>query len=406
MILTDLYAPRAERMKASEIRELLKLLDKPGIISFAGGIPDPALFPAQEFQDATRRALESDAAHSTLQYAASEGLPALRAWIAQHMRSLGVPAVPENILITSGSQQALDHIGKLFIGTGDAVALGFPTYLGALGAFNAYEPLYVRLDPNGNRSVERMREEAQGAKIKLAYVTPDFANPTGETLSKAARLAILAQAEEMGAAIVEDAAYQALRFEGENIAPILALEAAQSGTIETCRTLYCGSFSKTLAPGLRIGWVCAAKTVIDKLVLLKQAGDLHAATLNQAIVAEVAGSIFETHLPRLRAAYGARLTAMLDALERYMPDGVRWTNPDGGMFVWLTLPTAFDATALLSRALEHDVAFVPGAAFFPDGSGRNTLRLNFSKPDEEMIEDGIRRLAGLVREGPRQSQPC
>ena len=404
MILTDLYAPRAERMKASEIRELLKLLDKPGMISFAGGIPDPALFPAREFRHATRRALDGDAAQSSLQYAASEGLPALRGWIAEHMRSLGVPAAAENILITSGSQQALDYIGKLFIGAGDAVALGFPTYLGALGAFNAYEPRYVRLDPAGNRPAERMREEAKGAAIKLAYVTPDFANPTGETLSKAARLALLAQAAEVGAAIIEDAAYQALRFEGENIPPILALEAAQSGTLETCRTLYCGSFSKTLAPGLRIGWVCAAKSVIDKLVLLKQAGDLHAATLNQAIVAEVADAVFDTHVRRLRAAYGARLNAMLGALERYMPEGVRWTTPEGGMFVWLTLPGEFDATGLLGRALEHDVAFVPGAAFFPDGSGRNTLRLNFSKPDEEMIEVGIRRLAGLVGEGPRQSQ--
>ena len=398
MSLTQIFATRATRMKASEIRELLKLLDQPGIISFAGGIPDPSLFPAAEFATALTQALSDGRAAQSLQYSASEGHAGLRDWIACQMAAIGVPCARDNILITSGSQQALDYLGKLFLSPGDTALVGWPTYLGALGAFNAYEPRYDRLDAGSNRAADDYRQAAQatGGQVKFAYLSPDFANPTGVTLDRADREALLDLTDALDCAVIEDAAYQALRYDGDPIPPILALEIARKGDIEACRTIYCGSFSKTLSPGLRLGWVCAATPVIRQMVLLKQAGDLHSATLNQIAMLDVARG-FEGHVTRVRALYRARRDAMLAALARHMPAGVTWTKPEGGMFVWVTLPEGMDGAALLERALAQDkVAFVPGAAFFPDGSGRNTIRLNFSSPTEAMIEEGLSRLGRLI----------
>ena len=236
---TNVLASRSSRMKASEIRELLKLLDQPDIISFAGGIPDPALFPVAAFKDAFAETLTSQA-NAALQYSVSEGYKPLRDWIAGEMGKLGIPCSPENILITSGSQQALDYLGKLMVSPNDTILLGWPTYLGALGAFNAYEPSYDRLDPNSNRSAASFAETAAaaGGRVKFAYLSVDFANPTGETLDRAAREAVIDLADEMDIAIIEDAAYQTLRFDGEAIPPILALEIARKGSIEACRTFW------------------------------------------------------------------------------------------------------------------------------------------------------------------------
>jgi DNA-binding transcriptional MocR family regulator len=269
-----------------------------------------------------------------------------------------------------------------------------------LGAFNAYEPEYDRLYPNGNRAAADYQEAAaaKGGRVKFAYMSVDFANPTGETLDLRARENMLKLADELDIAIIEDAAYQSLRFDGEAIPPILALEIAQKGSIEAARTLYCGSFSKTLAPGLRVGWICGAKSVISRLVLLKQASDLHSSTLNQMAVAEVAATGFDAHVAKIRAAYGARRDAMLAALQTYMPEGVEWTRPEGGMFVWITLPKHMDGAELLAQSLKTQrVAFVPGGAFFADGSGRNTIRLSFSRADEATIDEGIKRLGVLLR---------
>lgn len=396
----DILATRASRMKASEIRELLKLLDQPDIISFAGGIPDPALFPKAEFAAAFSDVLSGDQATAALQYSVSEGYKPLRDWIAAQMAEIGVPCTAENILITSGSQQALDYLGKLMISPKDTVLCGWPTYLGALGAFNAYEPSYDRLDPQSNRSADDYRQTAlaAGGRVKFAYLSVDFANPTGETLALSAREAVIDLADQLDIAIVEDAAYQTLRYDGQAIPPILALEIARKGSIEACRTLYCGSFSKSLAPGLRVGWVCAGKEVISRLVLMKQAADLHSSTANQIVTHRVARDIFAPHVAQLRRVYGARRNHMLAALAREMPAGVTWTKPEGGMFVWLTLPKGMDGAELLAKSLQSErVAFVPGRAFFADGSNGNTLRLSFSCADEAAIDEGIKRLGRLIR---------
>ena len=400
MSLQEIFATRANRMKAPEIRELLKLLDQPDIISFAGGIPDPDLFPKAAFQDAFAEALNGPMAAQGLQYSTSEGHKPLRVWIAAQMQAIGIPATPDNILITSGSQQALDYLGKLFLSPGDTALVGWPTYLGALGAFNAYEPRYDKLDPLSNRSgadYTAAAKEAGGA-AKFAYLSVDFANPTGATVSRAARERVIDLAEEMDIAVIEDAAYQSLRFDGDAIPPILALEAERrNGDLEVCRTIYCGSFSKTLSPGLRVGWVCAAMPVISQLVLMKQAADLHSATLNQIAVASVAEQHFDSHIDTIRSAYRARRDAMLEALQAHMPDGVSWTEPEGGMFIWVTLPDTLDGADLLKQSLESErVAFVPGHAFFADGSGRNTLRLSYSTSTEGKIAEGIARLGQLI----------
>ena len=400
MSLQEIFATRATRMKASEIRELLKLLDQPDIISFAGGIPDPDLFPKAAFQDAFAEALNGPMAAQGLQYSTSEGHKPLRVWIAAQMQAIGIPATPDNILITSGSQQALDYLGKLFLSPGDTALVGWPTYLGALGAFNAYEPRYDKLDPLSNRSGADYTVAAKdaGGAAKFAYLSVDFANPTGATVSRAARERVIDLAEEMEIAVIEDAAYQSLRFDGDPIPPILALEAARKGSdLEACRTVYCGSFSKTLSPGLRVGWVCAAMPVISQLVLMKQAADLHSATLNQIAISSVAEQHFDSHIDTIRSAYRARRDAMLAALEAHMPKGVSWTKPEGGMFIWVTLPDTLDGAELLKQSLESErVAFVPGHAFFADGSGRNTLRLSYSTSTEDKIAEGIERLGQLI----------
>ncbi|QPC92049.1 aminotransferase class I/II-fold pyridoxal phosphate-dependent enzyme [Mesorhizobium sp. INR15] len=408
MTLLNLLASRSSRMKASEIRELLKLLDQPDIISFAGGIPDPALFPAEAIRDAYADVLGGPEAGAALQYQVSEGYLPLRRWLVGTMGRLGVPCDESNILITSGSQQALDYLGKLFLSPGDTALVTWPTYLGALQAFNAYEPRYDRLRPEGgNMTPDAYRAAAAaptasspaGGRPKFAYLVPDFANPTGNTLNRQQREAVLDLAGELDIAVIEDAAYRALRYDGEGEPSILALDCARSGGIDKARTIFCGSFSKILSPGMRVGWVCAPRHVIEKLVLMKQASDLHSPSINQVVMHRVAEAVFDTQVEKLIGAYRERRDGLLAALEANMPKGVTWTRPDGGMFVWVTLPEGSDATALLARAVkEARVAFVPGSAFYADGGGRNTLRLSFTLADRRAVMEGIPRLAALLKD--------
>ncbi|MGJ7040057.1 DNA-binding transcriptional MocR family regulator [Shinella sp. BE166] len=393
------FATRASRMKASEIRELLKLLERPDIISFAGGIPDPALFPKEAFSAAYTDVLSGEGAAAGLQYSVSEGYRPLRDWLAGEMGKLGIPCSADNVFIVSGSQQGLDYLGKLFLSPNDTALVTWPTYLGALQAFNAYEPTYDRLNLSGNRTPDAYRATAAdaGGRVKFAYLSADFANPTGETVDRAGREKLLTLAEELDIPIIEDAAYQSLRYDGEAVPPILALEIAAKGDIDAARTIYCGSFSKTLAPGLRVGYIVAAAPVIRKLLLMKQAADLHSSTINQMAIAHVAERGFDAQVEKIRAAYSVRRNAMLAALQKYMPEGVSWTKPEGGMFVWVTLPAGMDGAALLARSIETEkVAFVPGQAFHADGSGANTLRLSFSCADAATIEEGISRLGRLL----------
>ena len=395
----QIFATRSSRMRASEIRELLKLLDQPDIISFAGGIPDPALFPDVAFKEAYSDIFSGAQVNAALQYSVSEGYKPLREWIARDVAKIGIDCTPDNVFITSGSQQALDYLGKLFLSPNDTALVTWPTYLGALSAFNAYEPNYDQLSLNGNRTPEAYRDTAAktGGAVKFAYLSADFSNPTGETVDLAGREKLLALADELDIAILEDAAYQHLRYDGEAIPPIMALDIARRGGIENTRTIYSGSFSKTLAPGLRVGFVVAAMPVIRKLVLMKQAADLHSSTINQIAIEHVASRGFDAQVAKIRSVYSKRRDAMLAALDKYMPKTATWTRPEGGMFVWVTLPEGMDGAELLAKSIATEkVAFVPGRAFYADGSNANTLRMSFSCADEAMIDEGIKRLGRLI----------
>ena len=408
------YAQRAERMRSSEIRELLRLLDRSGIISFAGGIPDPGLFPARQAQAAFAAVLhDASSARIALQYSLSEGYGPLRSWIVRHMGSLGVACGEDNVIITSGAQQALEFLGRLLLSAGDTALVTAPTYLGALQAFAAYEPRYDELRPElSNRTPRSYADAARaaGGRVKLLYIVPDFANPTGATLSRLARERLLDLAGELDVPVIEDAAYAALRFEGEPLASITALEVARRGSIDKARAIYCGTFSKVLSPGLRVGWIVAPKPLIRRLVLVKQACDLNCSSINQMVMHRLAETAFEPQLESARSHYRKRRDAMLAALAQHMPPGVSWTKPSGGLFVWVRLPEHLDGRELLDCALNAEgVAFVPGAGFFFEDRGRNTLRLSYSLASEAQIQEGIARLARLIaaqaqpsqRQGPR-----
>lgn len=399
------FADRASSMEPSAIREFLKLLGQPGIISFAGGIPDPDLFPIEAINRSVSHIMADPARRSTaLQYAASEGYEPLRDWITRYMAQLGIPCTSDNIVITTGSQQGLDLLGKLFLDPGDAVLTTAPTYLGALQAFNVYEPTYATIAfPTGDRQAERTSPPITYltpdivTSPKIAYVVPDFANPSGETISLADREWFLDMLTDLDIPAIEDAAYQALRFEGEPVPPLLALDIARTGHIDRSRVIYTGTFSKTIAPGLRVGWICAAQEVISNIVIARQAADLHGSTLDQAIVHEVVETTFREQVEKILPVYRHRRDVMLDALARFMPPEVTWTRPQGGMFIWLTLPEGLDSHTLLRDSLQSErVIFVPGTPFFADGSGERHIRLNYTRSDDATIVDGIGRLGQLV----------
>jgi DNA-binding transcriptional MocR family regulator len=384
------YARRAERMVASEIRELLKVLERPNVVSFAGGIPDPALFPVAEIASAYADVLsQPSSAGAGLQYSVSEGYLPLRQWIAAYMGRLGVACGADNIVITNGAQQALEFLARLLLSPGDTALVTMPTYLGALQAFE-----------QANRTPQSYAAAAaaNGGAVKFAYVVPDFANPTGATLSPEAREGLLDLAQRLDIPILEDAAYSALSFEGGPRLSILARDVQRCGSVEAARTLYCGTFSKTLSPGLRVGWIVGPRALIRRLVLIKQASDLNSATLNQIVMHRLAETVFERQVVAARAHYRRRRDRLLAALARQMPKGCEWSEPEGGLFVWLRLPNGIDSTQLLGRAVEEaGVAFVPGAAFYFDRSGQDYLRLSYSLASEAEIDTGMARLATLIR---------
>jgi 2-aminoadipate transaminase len=393
------YAQRLQRMKSSAIRELLKLTEQPDIISFGGGLPAPEVFPVEEFKQACARVLQSQSA-AALQYGTTEGYLPLREMIAQQTRRNGIEVTAENILITSGSQQALDLLGKIFINPGDHIAVDNPTYLGALQAWNIYGAEYVtvRLDESGLVTDEL--EAAFRVGPKFIYALPNFHNPTGVTLSLERRYRLVELADRYGVPIIEDDPYGQLRFEGDNLPSIVVLDEKlhpKNGHY-TGNVIYLSTFSKILAPGLRLAWVIAPPEVIGKLVQAKQGSDLNTSTFNQMVAYEVGRDGFlDKHAEIIRKVYRERRDAMLDALEEHMPAGVKWTHPEGGLFLWITLPETMSSVDLLQKSIEQKVAFVPGNSFYSCGGGENTMRLNFSYANPERINEGISRLSKAIR---------
>jgi len=393
------YARRAARMESAEVRDLLAAFTRRDVTSFAGGIPDPTLFPTAEMAAAYAAVLgDAKRASVALQYSVPEGHPSLREWLAADMTRRGTPCEPENVLITNGSQQALDTIGKLFISEGETVLVSAPTFLGAVQAFNAYEPRYDELPgPESNRTPDSFRG-LNGERPKFGYVMPEFENPTGRTLTLAERNRLLDFADALDIPLIEDSPYETLRYSGEAVPLLITLAAERAGGIDACRVLYCGTFSKSIVPGLRVGWIIGPCEAIHKLILAKQAADIQTSTINQMVLADVAETLVPAQAEKVRPVYRARRDAMLAALAAHMPAGVTWTEPEGGFFIWVTLPDHIDTTKVLARSMaEASVAYVPGSAFFAGGGSRHKLRLSFSVTDEATIGDGIGRLAGLVR---------
>jgi 2-aminoadipate transaminase len=395
------YAQRTQRMGSSAIRELLKYTEKPDIISFAGGLPAPDVFPVEEFAVACERVLREQGAIA-LQYSTTEGYLPLREMIVRHSANYGIKITPENVLITSGSQQALDILGKIFIDPGDRILVESPTYLAAIQAWKTYgaEFITVPMDKDGMNT--DYLEEALRVGPKFIYVLPNFQNPTGVTLSLERRHKLIELADQYGVPIVEDDPYGQLRFEGEHLPSIVVLDSQFRDNSTQCyrgNVIYLSTFSKTLAPGIRLGWVIAPPEVIRKLVEAKQGSDLHTATFNQMVAYEVSrGGFLERHVGLIRKVYGERRNLMLAAMDRFFPPEVDWTHPQGGLFLWGTLPTYIDASDLLKTCLERKVAFVPGEPFHPDGGGKNTMRINFSNATHTEIQEGISRLGTTIGE--------
>jgi 2-aminoadipate transaminase len=393
MKLNDLTTPqwtmarRAERMNPSVIREILKVTEKPGIISFAGGLPSPKTFPIDAFSEACAKVLREDG-QAALQYAASEGYAPLREAVASQLPWMVDPA---QVLITTGSQQGLDLVAKVLIDAGSRILVETPTYLGALQAFTPMEPevMSVASDAEGI-DVDDMAAKANGARF--LYVLPNFQNPTGRTMSEARRAALSARAAALGLPLIEDNPYGDLWFDAPPPLPLTARNP------EGC--IYLGSFSKVLAPGLRLGFLVAPKAIYPKLLQAKQAADLHSPSFNQRMVSEVMKHGFlDRHVPTIRALYKSQRDAMLAALAKEMAGlDVQWNTPDGGMFLWARLPAGMSAVALLSKAVEKNVAFVPGAAFYADNADPRTLRLSFVTASVEQINTGVAALAAAIRE--------
>ena len=379
-------AQRAEKMNPSVIREILKVTEKPGIISFAGGLPSPKTFPIDAFAAACATVLKTDG-EGALQYAASEGYAPLREWIAS---SLPWAVDPAQVLITTGSQQALDLIAKVLIDKDAKVLVETPTYLGALQAFTPMEPSFISVASDAE-GVDLADLQAKAQDARFLYVLPNFQNPTGRSMSEQRRAALSAAAAQLNLPIVEDNPYGDLWFDAPPPLPLTARNP------DGC--IYMGSFSKTLAPGLRLGFLVAPKALYPKLLQAKQAADLHTPSFNQRMVTEVLkGNFLDRHVPTIRALYKSQRDAMLAALDKHLAgSGVTWNTPDGGMFLWLKLPSGMNAVELLPKAVERNVAFVPGAAFYADAPQLNTLRLSFVTASVDQINIGIEALAHALR---------
>jgi 2-aminoadipate transaminase len=381
---------RAQALTSSAIREILKVTERPEVISFAGGLPSPATFPVERMRAAAEKVLR-DAPQAALQYGPTEGFAPLREWIAERLSRGGATIRPTQVLVTTGSQQGLDLLGKVFIDEGSKVLVETPSYLGALQAFSLFQPAFSSMRSDEEGVVVDALSAEQLAGARFMYCLPNFQNPTGRRLPAERRTLLVAKAAEAGVPIVEDDPYGDLYYAGEPLPSLLSMN--PEGVI------YMGSFSKVLAPGLRLGYVVAPEAVLGKLIQAKQAADLHTPSFTQRIVHEVLKDGFvDQHIPTIRALYAQQCALMLDALDQHFPPQVQWNRPEGGMFIWVTLPEGIDSSPLLARAIERNVAFVPGAPFFATDPQRNTLRLSFVTVPGERIEAGVRVLGELLHE--------
>ena len=395
--LDNYFSDMSKRAKKSAIRELLKLTKEPGIISFAGGLPAPETFPVEELREVTEEVLKNEAAFA-LQYGTTEGDDLLREQLVKRYREMGLDITKENLVITTASQQSLDFLGRVFINKGDKVIVEFPSYLGALQAFNAFgaSPIGIPSDEHGMdpKLLEAKLAElkANGEQVKFMYIIPDFQNPSGVTMPEFRRKEIIEIAHKYHVLIVEDSPYRELRFEGEAQPTIYQLD--KEGT-----TITLGTFSKIFVPGFRIGWVIADPKIIDKFVTTKQSVDLCTPPFVQRIAARyMEKGLFSTKLGDIIKLYKHKKDLMMDCFEKYLPEGVKWTNPEGGLFLFVYLPEHMDAEKLFKIAIANKVAFVLGTVFYCDGSGKNTLRINFSYCSDEQIVEGVKRLGQAIRE--------
>ena len=383
------FAARMDAMKPSSIRELLKMTERPEVISFAGGLPAPGLFPIDDIRLAAERVFAESGARA-FQYGVTEGVSPLREQIAAEMASRQVACSADDVLVTTGSQQGLDLLGKIFLDPGDVIFTETPTYLAAIQAFQCFQARFqpVATDDQGVIP-EAVDELAATAKPRFLYVIPNFQNPTGRTLSLARRRQLVDIAQRRNFVIVEDDPYGRLRYRGDHLPPVKSFD--DSGCV-----VYLSTLSKTVAPGFRTGWMIAPPVIRDKLVVAKQASDLHTSSFDQLVLERYLRDFDNRqHVDKVCAAYGERYAVMDEALRRHLPDAYTWTRPEGGMFLWVSGPQTLDAFSLLARSIENGVAFVPGADFFPGGGGRNNMRLNFSNADPASIRSGIARLAEI-----------
>lgn len=391
--MEHLYSERAKAIKASEIREILKLTQQPEIISFAGGLPAPELFPVEAMKAVACKVLDENG-REALQYSTTEGYAPLREKIAQRQMDMGIQCDRDDILITSGSQQGLDFTGKIFINPGDYVLCESPSYLGAVNAFKAYQCAFKEVETDSDGMILEDLEKAiiETPNVKFIYVIPDFQNPSGRTWSRERRMGLLKIAVKYNLVIIEDNPYGELRFEGISIPSIKSFDTDG-------RVVYLGTFSKTFSPGIRIGWVCASPEILNKYILVKQSADLQTSSLAQRELSMFLDLYdFDAHIDAIRTVYKKRLQVMTDAMKRYFPDSAIYEIPKGGLFVWVILPDHVDTRKILVKAIDNKVAFVPGGSFYPNGGRENAMRLNFSNMSEEKIVEGIERLGKILKE--------
>lgn len=387
------YAKRMDNIKASEIRELLKLTQKPEIISFAGGLPAPESFPVKELVEVGRKVLEETGTQA-LQYGSTEGYPPLREAISERMAKVMVDSRPDDILVTSGSQQGLDFAAKIFINPGDVIICESPTYLGAINAFRAYEPEFVEVGMDNEGMIMEDLENAlkENPKAKLIYVIPDFQNPSGKTWSIERRKKLIELANKYDIVILEDNPYGELRFEGEILPAVKHYDTED-------RVIFLGTFSKILCPGLRLGWVAAGPEILNKFIMIKQGADLQSSTISQMEVARFLEEYsIDDHIAKIIELYRGRRDLMMKTIEEEFPKEATYTYPEGGLFTWVVLPEYMNARKLAVKALEQNVAYVPGGSFYPNGGNENTFRLNYSNMDDERIVEGIKRLGKVLKD--------